>query len=50
MDVEIGRHGLFDRGQKPAEFDGAVALVAAADNPAGGVSRAANSEVVPWRS
>ena len=36
MDVEIGRHGLFDRGQEPAEFDRAVALVATADDPAGG--------------
>ena len=36
VDVEIGRHGLFDRGQEPAEFDRAVALVATADDPAGG--------------
>jgi hypothetical protein len=36
VDVEIGWHGLFDRGQEPAEFDGAVALVATADDPAGG--------------
>ncbi len=36
MDVEIARHGLFDRGQEPAEYDSAVALVAAADDPAGG--------------
>src|SRR6516225_2262147 len=36
VDVEIGWHGLFDRGQEPAEFDCAVALVATADDPAGG--------------
>jgi len=48
MDVEIGRHGQFDCAEELAEFDGAVALVAAADDVAGGnVSKAANSEVVP---
>jgi hypothetical protein len=36
MDVEIGRHNLPDRGQKLAEFDRAVSLVAAADDLAGG--------------
>ena len=36
MDVEIGRHGLLDRGQELAEFDRAVTLVAAADDMAGG--------------
>jgi hypothetical protein len=36
VNVEIGWHGLFDRGQKPAQFDCAVALVATADDPAGG--------------
>ena len=36
MDVEIGRHGLLDLRQEVAEFDRAVPLVAAADDPAGG--------------
>ena len=36
VDVETGRHGGFDRGEEAAEFDRAVALVAAADDPAGG--------------
>jgi hypothetical protein len=36
MDVEIGRHGLLDLGKEVAEFDCAVRLVAAADDPAGG--------------
>ena len=35
MDVEIGRHGLLDLRQEFAEFDCAVALVAAADDPTG---------------
>ena len=47
VDVEIGWHGRFDRGQEPAEFDG-VALATAGDL-VGAMSRAANNEVVPWR-
>jgi hypothetical protein len=35
MDVEIGRHGLLDLRQEFAEFDRAVALVAAPDDPTG---------------
>ena len=49
MDVEIGLHGLLDLPQKFAEFDRAVALVAAADDPAGGNVQAANNEVVSCR-
>ena len=33
MDVEIGGHGLLDLRQEFAEFDRAVALVAAPDDP-----------------
>ena len=33
MDVEIGRHGVLDLRQEFAEFDRAVALVAAPDDP-----------------
>jgi hypothetical protein len=36
MNVEIGRHGLLDLREEVAEFDRAVTLVAAADDPAGG--------------
>jgi hypothetical protein len=49
MDVEIGRHGLLDLPQEFAEFDRAVALVAAPDDPTGDDVQAANNEVVPWR-
>src|SRR6516162_7294510 len=35
MDVEIGRHGLLDLREEVAEFDRAVTLVTAADDPAG---------------
>jgi hypothetical protein len=34
--VEIGWHRLLDLGQEVAEFDRTMALVAAADDPAGG--------------
>jgi hypothetical protein len=36
MNFEIGRHGLLNRGEEFAEFDGAVTLVAAADDLTGG--------------
>ena len=36
VDVEIGRHGLFDRGQELSKFDRTMALVAAADDLARG--------------
>src|SRR5271156_5138555 len=35
VDIEIGRHGDFDRGEELAKFDRAVPLVASADDPAG---------------
>ena len=49
MDVEIGRHGLLDLRQEFAEFDRAVALVAAPMTRPVTMSKAANNEVVPWR-
>ena len=36
VDAEIDRHRLRDPGEELAEFDGAVALVAAGDDPDGG--------------
>ena len=36
MDVKIGRHGLLDLDEEVAEFDRAMTLVAAADDPASG--------------
>ena len=49
MHVEIRRNGGLDLVEKLAELRGAVAPVAFADHPTVAMSRAANSEVVPWR-
>jgi hypothetical protein len=49
MDVKIGRHDLLDLGEEVAEFGRAMTLVAAADDPAVAMSKAANNKVVLCR-
>ena len=49
MDVQLLRHGLLDDREELAELDGPVARIALPDDFAVAMSRAAKSEVVPFR-
>lgn len=49
VDVEIGRHLRVDLLEEVEKLCGAMPLVAFTDANPDAISRAANSEVVPWR-